>query len=176
LITTSVDLLTKRGHREAYLSQLPTIHKDTVLTAPVGIWLPASVVEAHYGACDRLGLTDVEVLELGAGSAEATGRLFLSVALRLARSTGMTPWGPLESADRYWERYYRGSGIAVYKLGPKEAEFDVAGSPLARYAYWRTGFRGILSTFVAHFAQSGRVIERPARNDLGGASYRLSWV
>jgi hypothetical protein len=177
LLGSSILALRERGHFDRYVAQLDGSERDAVLLTPAGVWLPISVAEAHYRACDALALSADEILAMGNAVARLTQKTVLALALRLATESGTTPWAILHQTPKLWARLYQGSSVELAKLGPKDAELAVFGNSLAQFAYWRTGLRGIIGSMAAPFARTVYVREIAH----GGAAnfhvaYRISWV
>ena len=60
LIATSIQSLRTRGLLGRYTKLLQGPHKETVLTAVAGSWLPVEVAHAHYAACEALHLDSAQ--------------------------------------------------------------------------------------------------------------------
>jgi hypothetical protein len=97
------------------------------------------------------------------------------MAISVARGSGVTPWTLLSAAHRYWSRFYDGSALALFKLGPKEARLAAQSMSLARYEYWRLSLRGIITEVCSPFCRTLFVKELPAPAP-DAVQYRLSWV
>jgi hypothetical protein len=168
--------LRERGHFQAYLEKLPQQHHARVLSLTAAEWIQPELAFHHYEACDALGLSAEEQEEIGMQVAQHLQRGFLKVVLKLAIESGVTPWSVLERYQKLWERYFDGSAIAVYKLGPKEARAEVVGFPLARIGYIQVGVGGIMrgvTELVAKRVYVNRVARVCTSTSLG---YNLSWV
>jgi hypothetical protein len=66
LLVGSLRALRARGHGDAYLAHVDPHVAETLSAIGVPQWLPIDVAEAHYGACDALGLTHDEMMKIGA--------------------------------------------------------------------------------------------------------------
>jgi hypothetical protein len=177
LLGSSILALKERGHFERWKSLIDPDARDPILFTPAGVWMPVAVAQAHYDACDRLHLPQDEIIGMGNAVARLTQQTVLSLALRLATQTGTTPWMALAYSPRLWSRLYQGSGVEIAKVGPKDAEFLTIGNPLGKFAYWRTGLRGILMSVVSPFATKVYVREmRPPDAGDHPVPYRISWV
>jgi hypothetical protein len=108
--------------------------------------------------------------------AKATQKSVLAGILRLAKEAGTTPWTLYASCDKYWARFFEGSGIGIFKLGPKEARFEVAGCSLARSTYWRIGLRGLLTAVSEPFATKVYLREIPQMVTSASCGFRISWA
>ena len=83
----------------------------------------------------------------------------------------------LAKSRDFWTRAYKGSDVAVMKLGPKECRFEIVGNVLAEGRYWRASLGGIMTAMAGAFCR--RVFVRElAWNaaEPGSARYRMSWV
>jgi hypothetical protein len=178
LLTASLRTLRKHGFEERYFRELPADHHESIRFTPPGIWVPVAVAEAHYDACDRMGLAPQEILAIGNEVGLVTQNATFAMILRLAKGSGATPWLLFENVDRGRSRIFQGSGIATVRIGPKEARFEVAGSPLSRSSYWRVGLRGLLIAVTLPFAASKTVYVRELPTLAGPTTcgFRISWV
>ena len=127
-----------------YESLVPVAEKETILHCVAGVWLPMRVGVAHYATCDALGLSQSEVYEIGMDVSVQVQATFLATLGKMARSAGVTPWTGLSQFQRLWERVLDGGGVAVFRLGPKDARVEVAALPLVDIPYFRTAFRGFI--------------------------------
>jgi hypothetical protein len=176
LLLGSLRALRARGHGDAYMARVEPQVAATISDGGVPRWLTIDVAEAHYAACDALRLTTDEMLKIGAVVAP-TAASGVSIILKAARTTGADPWTALERAPTYWSRMYFGSALSVTKTGPKDASIHIRRNALARYAYWRTGLRGIvleLARALSEAAYVREVAQGAMVND--AVTYALSWV
>jgi hypothetical protein len=58
---------------------------------------------------------------------------------------GVTPWSVLRVLPAVFEREWRGGGMAVYRIGPKDARVEFAGFPCSSITYCRVGMRGLIA-------------------------------
>ena len=176
LIGSSILSLRAHGLEERYLAELGAAHKETLLYTPAGVWLPVAAAEAHYGACDRLGLATQDILAIGSKVAKATQASALAGILRMAKEVGTTPWALYARCDVFWARMFQGSAIAIFKLGPKEARFEVGGCSLSGSMYWRVGLRGLLTSVSEPFAQKVYLRDIPRLASHTSCGFRISWA
>ena len=177
LLGSSVLALKKHGLFDRYVALLPTEHHDELLYGAAGRWLPIEVGRAHYVACAALGLAPSECATIGASVAQLAQKSAFSFVLRMATESGVTPWTMLGKARDFWTRTYKGSDIAIIKLGPKECRFEIVNNVLAEGAYWRASFGGIMTAIAGAFCR--KIFVRQLAWDPrepGSARYRLSWV
>jgi hypothetical protein len=176
LLSSSFLALRARGLETRYLAELsPELH-DIILYTPAGVWVPVAVALAHYSACDQLNLTQQQALEIGSNVAKVTQKSVLSTILRAAREVGATPWSLFPRCDQYWARVFQGSGISIFKLGPKEARFEAVACALAQSNYWRVGLRGLLTVVCEPFATKVYVREITAVTTPLTCGFRISWA
>jgi hypothetical protein len=123
----------------------------------------------------QVARADDELLAMGEGVAIQSQESALSLALKLAAGSGVTPWTVLAQSRRFWDRAFKGSGVAVFKLGPKEARFEIVGWPLARIEYTRLSFRGILVGLSRPFCTKVYVTEIAGHTPTT-VSYRMAWA
>lgn len=177
LITSSLKSLRDDKLFDRYFAQLPEELRDRILYIPAGIWVPVADAQAHYAACDRMGLGTTESLRLGGLVAAATQRSVLGLAARLAQEGGVSPWTVIGHTSKYWSRLFDGSAVSVIKLGPKEARIETAGNSLQEYGYFRTAFRGLMTAMTAPFCTKMYVRETPVAGAQNHHTVcRLSWV
>jgi hypothetical protein len=174
LLVGSLKALRDRGHGDRYRAHVGAAFYERILTMGAPAWLEIGIAETHYSACDALGLSATEIMQIGAAvvPVQVSG---IDVVFRAARIGGANPWTVLHNARRYWSRMYEGSSIVVLEKGPKDAHVEISAQPLARSNYWRTGLRGILQTLGNALSEKAYVRELP-RTASDTAKYALAWV
>ena len=175
-LSSSIRALRERDLWNAYLEILPAEFHEVVETHVAGMWLPMEVAMAHYEACDALPLGATEMYEIGAEVCTRVHGTLLGVVVKMAKSAGANPWMALERTPRLWDRIWVGGALALYELGPKEAQLEVHGWPAARYQYTRNAIRGVLHGVVSLFCRRAYVRERTAFCDHDRLVWRISWV
>jgi hypothetical protein len=178
VVVSSMQALREAGHGERYEARMPAAVRDKLFSGGAPSWFPIELVWTHYAACNSLGLSNEEVLAMGARVApvQASG---VNVILRAARAGGVTPWTVLDNAPRYWQRMYDGAQVDVYRDGPKDARLVLSGQPLARLAYWRLGFEGVLLFLTQALSTRAYVrheLAREGSDGLPSVTYSLAWV
>jgi hypothetical protein len=175
-IVSSLAALRESGHFDRYLIKLGFDHRDAILETVAGAWLPMTTARAHYDACDLLGLSLEEQLEMGRAVGKRTQASLLSTVVKAARGIGITPWGILPQVPRLWMRGIDGGGgAAVHRLGPKEARAEFVGCELLDVQYFRNAIRGVLLGSSTLFCERGYVHELPQRR-AGDVAFRLQWA
>ncbi len=177
LLGSSVLALKKHGHFDRYAALLPREYHDEVIYGVAGHWVPIAVGRAHYVACTELGLEPHACATIGASVAQLAQKTAFSFVLRLATESGVTPWTILAKSRDFWTRAYKGSDVAVFKLGPKECRFEIVNTVLAEGRYWRASYGGIMSAIAGAFCRKVFVRELPWNSAMpASARYRMSWV
>jgi hypothetical protein len=142
-LTASLETVRARGHFERYLANLKPEHHGAVLDSIAGTWLPVEVCFAHYRACDALGLTIAEQLLMGRGVLARLHKTIFSLAFRVAREAGVTPWRMLKTFPVEFDRQWRGGACGIFQIGPKDARMELIGFPVAAIPYARIALRGM---------------------------------
>jgi hypothetical protein len=153
-LTASVLALRDRGHFDAYVRALPEPYHARILQVDAQIWVPLEYAMVHYRACDLIGLENAEVETISEGVTRHIHGGSLSIVLRLARTTGVTPWVALQQLNRLWERVWEGGGCQVSKVGPKDAVVEVAGWPPSQFLYVQMGIPAICKAILQLFSRS----------------------
>lgn len=175
LLIGSLRALRAHGHADAYASKLAPEHFATLSALGAPCWLPLRIADAHYSACDSLGLSADEMLKIGATVAP-TATSGVQVVLHTARTTGATPWAVLDRAPTYWNRMYDGSALVVLKTGPKDATISVRRNALSRSMYWRVGLRGIILQLARGLSSAAFVRETQHDAAHDAVTYGLAWA
>ena len=111
---------------------------------------------------------------MGNSVAELTQKTAFSLAARLVREAGATPITMLGIMPRLWSRLFVDAAVGATQTGPKDARFTAVGIGLARYRYWRVGFRGIVSALVKPMCRTLVLRETKATPD--AITFKMSWV
>jgi hypothetical protein len=175
-ITASQATIRARGLGAKYESALDPAHRDAILTAVPGVWLPMPVARAHYAACDSLGLEDDDLVEIGRLAMRRANATTLSFITRLAKKAGVTPWTVLAQMPRIMAQTMNGGAVGIARLGPKDARVEVLGYPLADIRYNRISMRGIMQGAIELFCRRAYSKEVPELCDHHSLGVRLSWA
>ena len=178
LIASSLQSLKARGHLARYSELVAEQHRDTLLHCIAGQWFPISLGFAHYEACDRLGLSLEEQREIGSDVSRRIHETFLGVVVQMAKGVGVTPWTVLVRGNQLWARTLRGGGLQVTRLGPKDAQIEIARLPLLEIPYFRTAAQGIYQVAIGMFATRAHVRYVAAQSRTPGelSTLHVSWV
>jgi hypothetical protein len=176
LVAASIDSLRARGLHDRYVGRLAEAERGELATVIGGAWIPMSLAVAHYRACDSLRLCVGEQLDIALKVGMHLHGTFLGAMLRMARTVGVTPWGALAYTDKLYERLFRGGGIAVTRVGPKDARVDMVGNPLCQTEYFRVGLRGVFEAALRLFCERLTTRELPRRYPDFDVALRIAWA
>ena len=113
MIRSSLETLHESGHYARYLERLDPNRRDEIIYCVAGVWLEMPLAELHYRACDELGLTSGEQLELFRASGTRSIGTALGTAVKLAKVAGATPWTLLGQLDRMYVRACQGGAVSA---------------------------------------------------------------
>jgi hypothetical protein len=174
LILASINSVRRAGRFEEYERALDRAHKETLLGAVAATWLPIEAAQAHYGACDSLGVAPEQQAQAGRLTFDNARGTLLGTAVRMARSAGITPWNAMPQFQRFWERGVEGGGVCITREGPKDAAIEIVQCALFASPYFRHGLRGLAAALVELFSTRAYVTER--RSTSASAVYRAQWA
>lgn len=178
LLASSMQSLRGRGLFERYCELLPNELRDEILTSVAGAWLPLRLAEAHYTACDRLGLSAEQQRGMGHDVSKRVHDTFLALVVKMARGVGVTPWSLLPRGNDLYGRLMRGGGgIQVTKVGNQEARVELVGVPLTRIPYFANALLGMYEAGLGMFAE--RIFVRPVQAQTQPGRHvtlRVQWI
>jgi hypothetical protein len=174
LITSSLRTLEERGLLERYYSLLAPEHAATLRGAVAGTWLRVEVAIAHYRACDGLGLSTMEQVEMGRLVGDKIQGTLWGRLVTVAKQAGVTPWAVIERFDRFYERLTLGGGIAVTRLADKDALIDIYKVPLFETPYFAHAWRGVIQGICDLFCT--RAYVKAGRLAGEKMTYTLAWA
>jgi hypothetical protein len=175
-LVATLQLLRERGLYETYFTHLPPEHRDPIAHSVAAMWLPIDVAMAHYRALDALDLRPQEQTELGRLTTARVQETVIGTLIKLATNAGASPWTIYPHLQRLWARIFRGSAVAVFELGPKDARLEVAGWPCAVSNYVHNGLVGVISGVTELFARRAYAHELLRYRGPYTLAYRVSWA
>jgi hypothetical protein len=175
-IQASIELLRENGLFERYLANLPKELHQPLVGSIAGTWLPAAMCNAHYAACDALGVSTMQQVALGRAVAHRLKKTIFSVVFRAAKEAGVTPWTVLKQVPANWEREWRGGAIGIFKIGPKDARVEIVGFSGAPIAYCRNGLRGVLMGLCELVCTKAYATEIPSLCTATTIGFRVAWA
>jgi hypothetical protein len=176
LITTSIQAIRARGRFDEYERVVAPEHRETILTVVAGVWLPISVAAAHYAACNALGWSPDQQLDMGMEVGRRVQGTMLGLMVRTAKQAGLTPWAGLTQCTKLHERLFNGGSVKLVKLGPKEARIEMVQNPLFAFPYFRNAFRGVILAGGALFCEKMYVHELLRHGGSDSLGLRISWA
>ncbi len=176
IIVASVANVKAAGLFTDYASHVAKEHHEALFDAHVGGWTPLNAAMAHYAACDTLGLSELSQREFGRKTVERIGRTMVGTGIRMARQAGIDPWTFFGQLHRFWSRGYDGGGIAVYKLGPKDAQIQLVEFSLCASPFFRCALFGWFSSFTEMFCARLFMREERATEGPSSMTVRAQWV
>ena len=177
MLVSSVGTIRELGLYERYYACLPEAMREQVLYTLAMSWSPIEVAIAHYEACDRMGLRDEEIAEIGARVSGRFANTFLGTLLGSARGAGVdAPWLGLRAQPRSWDRMFMGGGARIERVGPKDVIGTFTGTPLARIRYYRQSFCGYYRGLAKLFGHQAHVKVIGDRGDRDTLRVSGSWV
>jgi hypothetical protein len=174
MLRSTVAILAQRGLYDRYVAELAPEHREAITATVPALWLPLEVGIAHYEACDRLGLSELEQASIGWETARRFHGPVMMTALRLAGSVA-SPWFAATLVHRNWGRVWKGSAMAVSRAGPHEALVELEGWPAARIDYARVAFRGALRGTVEYFCRRAQLSEVRHLRTETSLGFRVRW-
>jgi hypothetical protein len=174
VFTSGIGWMKERGLVERYRELLPAGERDRMMLVTAASWIPLEEALIAYRACDALGLSMDDQVELGRVVSNANNGVVLRTIMQLVGKVS-SPWTALGRIDRMWQSSNRGGAIAVYKLGTHQARLEFWRCPLARSAFFRTSMRGAIAVGIEPFCDRVVVNEIAHQNSPDGFALRLSW-
>lgn len=177
LITSSLASLRARGLFERYERVQRSPHRDTILHCVAGEWLPIEVGEAHYSACDALGLSREEQVAIGKDVSKRIHDTFLRLVAQVARGVGVTPWTLLAKGNTLLSRLMKGGGIRVIRQARASARIELAHITLFEIPYYMNAVLGVYQAGVELLASNVTVRVLRAESSQPGrlTVMRIDW-
>jgi len=177
MLQTSLGFLRERGHFDDYLALVDPSHRDVILESIAPSWLPIAVADAHYAACDALGLSPAEQLALGEAVGDRVQGTFLTTFMRSAKAAGMSPMLVFKQFDRLFFRLFQGGSLQLTQTGPKDAELELRGALLTRHKYFRQAFIGVVQAALRFAGTRADVVKEASfRANTDTLTIVASWV
>jgi hypothetical protein len=177
LLVASLAAIERRGHRSAYEGKIDRKDLEAITSAVAGVWLPIELGLAHYRACDAMRLDVKEQLDLGAEVVTKTTHSLMGTVLAAAKAAGaVSVWSMFAKFGMVFTRNFRGGGVRVTRVGPKDARVEIVGLPLAEVPYFRVAYLGSLRAAVDLFSVRSAVSEMRDSCTKTTLGFRASWV
>lgn len=176
LLSASLQSVRAMGWEERYLAALPRDRQEEMRTLVAGVWMPLDLAVAHYTACDRMGLSSDEMMEMGKAVSIRTQKTFVGTLGSIAAGAGATPWHIYRHGHRIWGRIFDGGDHVAYKLGPKDMDVICLGCPLLQIRYFRTAVGAYYAALAGIVSKSVHWRELPEHRGEPAIALRVSWV
>jgi hypothetical protein len=137
LLQSSLKHLQERGHFERYKALVDPAVLERLRSGVASEWTPIEVADAHYAACDDMGLADQEIAKVGHATGDRLQRILLVSASKKTRAGELDVWSAGGHLHRLWARQYQGGSAQIVKLGEKGKLLEIRGLRLNRHRYFR---------------------------------------
>jgi hypothetical protein len=174
LIVSSLRSLQVRGLDSVYAARVDPAWREVLRQAVAGTWLPIAAGVAHYRACDSAVPTATDQIAIGREVGDRLHATFLGTMIRAATGAGITPWVVFAYAQKFYDRLFDGGGCCATKLGPKDAQLEMAQNPLIEISYFRNAARGLWMSALELFCTKAYARET-ARTE-SSFSVKISWA
>jgi hypothetical protein len=178
LLMKSLENLRAAGLFERYADTLAPSLRSQVEFTLAASWAPIALCEEHYAACDRLGLGESEIEQLGTQMAESIATTMMASLLKSTRQAGLeNQWTALKQCARFWDRAYLGGGVTLIQAGPKDSIMEFHGTPLAKSRHWRMGARAFWLGIGQSITRTVYIrLVSPREPDPHRIAFAASWV
>ena len=164
MLQASLGELREAGYFERYTAHIDpaVLHELSTNLAPS--WVPIELADAHYQACDRMGLNAEELQRIGHAVGVRVRQTSIVVADNRTSGAPVDVWTIVGQLHRVWKRLYQGGSVQIVKLGPRDELIELRGHSLYRHPYFR--FASIAAITAAHEAVGARIeVNRIVRYD-----------
>jgi hypothetical protein len=164
VLQASLVELREAGYFERYAVHIDpaVLHELSTNLAPS--WVPIELADAHYLACDRMGLNAEELKRIGHAVGVRVRQTSIVVAGGRTSDAPVDVWSIVGQLHRVWKRVYQGGSVQIVKLGPRDELIELKGHSLYRHPYFRFG--SIAAITAAHEAVGARIeVNRIVRYD-----------
>jgi hypothetical protein len=165
----------KHGVVDRFRDLLPEDMRPRMQNLTASEWVPLDESLRVYFACDALGLSQEDQIDLGRAVSHANNNVVVTTLSRLVGKLGATPWLALSHADRVWQRSNRGGAIAVYRVAERIARLEFWQVPLAQSPFFVTSMRGAIAVGLEHFCERVVVTELADQTTKNGFALRAMW-
>jgi hypothetical protein len=175
VLASSLSALDALSLTDAYYDALPEEHRKAMRALAVNAWHPMALALVHYGAIESLGLSDEQARANGRLVADRVQKTYLATLVR-SLGLGITPWSFLGRFQSVLDRLIENGSGAVYRMGPKDARVEIHGAPIARFAYVRGGWAGMLEGGLELVSRKVYCRDVSLRGTQTLASFVVSWA
>jgi hypothetical protein len=176
LLVSSLGTLKEAGLLDRYNDRLKPAVRAQMGDLLAGAWVGVDLADAHYQACDALGVAPAQQFELGRAVGLKIDKTIAATVLAAAKQMGATPWLFLSQLGRLYPRLVMGGAVACFRVADKEAIIEHHKAALFRVAYLRNAYRGAIQGICERFCTKAYVKPREVSEDGLKVSFRVSWV
>lgn len=177
VLLSSLTQLENGGHLERYTELVDPEVLERVRSGLATEWAPIELAEAHYQACDGLGLNDDELAELGRRVGDRLQATTLVSSAKKVRELGFDHWEAGGSLYRMWARLYQGGSVQVVKVAARAKVLELVGFRLGRYRYYRNAqlfvIRAAHEALGAHLESVRNLSYNAVRDEM---RVRIAWL
>jgi hypothetical protein len=134
------------------------------------------VALAHYKACEDLGLTSEEQVEVGRTVGLQLRGTLAGTVVHMSKEVGVDPWTVIPTMPRFWGRIFDGATLHGWKLGPKEVRLQTTDMPLVDLRYFRNALRGQVMGMMDLFCTRSYANPLATKFEPGTYSFRVQWA
>jgi hypothetical protein len=155
VLQASLGELRTAGYYERYAANIePAVLEELASNLAPG-WVPIDLADAHYQACDRMGLSADELQRIGQAVGVRVRQTSIIVAGNKTSDAPVDVWKIVDQLHRAWKRVYQGGSVQIVRLGPKDELIELRGHSLYRHNYFR--FASLAAITAAHEAVGARI-------------------
>lgn len=178
LVHSSIAELKQFGLYERYVAVIEPDALEQILELIGPGWMPIELALKHYGACDRLGLTQEEIHAAGlrAGDKMSAALLVGGAQGTAASGTDRSPWEVIGAFSRMGRRIHEGGSAQYVKLAYNRLQIEHEGNVLFSLDYYRVAHAGFLKQSFDNLGMDITSCTFTAyRPDKAQIEYRLTW-
>jgi hypothetical protein len=175
LIGSSLQAMRQREQSEEYFAALEPEFREGIETLVPQSWVEMPLAYAHYRALDTVVRASEDVLAIGRAVGDRFQSSYVATLIRGLKASGIVdPLRVLTRAPSVSERIFRGGGVRVVRVGPKDADVEFTGVPLCEMRYFRWGFAGVIQGGLMLVAKT--VYVTPVQTSPTSMKVKVSWV
>lgn len=141
LLQQSLRVVRNRGNFQRWEAFVDPEYRDMILDSIAPGWLPINAGLAHYLACDRFGLDDATLEQIGEGVGTQLQNTLVGVASRIALSSVLSQDAIKTCFLKLWPRLVRGGDFQIAYAG-NTVTIELRRAVLSRSRYFRGTFLG----------------------------------
>lgn len=144
LVHSSIAEIQQLGLYDEYRANIDKATLEHILELIGPGWMPVELAQAHYGACNRLSLSDEQIHAAGLRAGEKMGSQLIVGAQISSLPSERSAWELIAAFSRMGRRMHEGGSTQYLKLGPSKLQIEHVGNPLFAERYYRLGHGGFM--------------------------------